>query len=340
MYWRSRTEKGGGVLKISEIIENVDIVEYISEFIELEKRGEEYWGLSCFKDEKTPSFSVRPSSGKWYDFSTGQGGNIIDFLKLYYRCNLNKAVEIFKQHEGIKCDIEPQSKRLQATTIAKKYKTTPKTQKTSSSFHLPDNHMDQYEARNDKLKVWIDEGISSQSLERFQVKYDSFSNRLVYPIRDISGQIVNVGGRTLDPCYKEKKLRKYTYFYQWGCLDTIYGLYENMKSIKDKNEIILFEGAKSVMFADSYGIKNTAAILTSHLNPQQFKILIKLGVRTVFALDADVDVRNDVNIKKLFPYVTVEWVKNKNGLLGEKDSPIDKGLDIFNKLYDERWRLK
>lgn len=218
-------------MRVSELIEDVDIVGYISEFIELEERGDEFWGLSCFKDEKTPSFSVRPSSGKWYDFSTGQGGNIIDFLKLYYKCDLHEAVEIFKRHEGIK-DTSEQARttRLQATSIAKKYKIQSKSQKTPSSFHLPDNHMDQYELRQDKFKVWSREGISIQTLNKFQVRYDPFSNRLVYPIRNINGQIVNVGGRTLDPQYKEKKLRKYTYFYQWGCLDTIYGLRNRSRS--------------------------------------------------------------------------------------------------------------
>ena len=77
---------------------------------------------------------------------------------------------------------------------------------------LPDETMLRYEKRSDKLDVWRAEGISDSSLERFQVYYDAFSDRLVYPIRNLSGQIVNIGGRTLDPDWKEKKLRKYTYF--------------------------------------------------------------------------------------------------------------------------------
>ena len=59
--------------------------------------------------------------------------------------------------------------------------------------------------RDDKLQVWESEGISRASLDRFQVFYDSFSDRLVYPIRNMGGQIVNIGGRALDPEWKEKK---------------------------------------------------------------------------------------------------------------------------------------
>lgn len=94
------------------------------------------------------------------------------------------------------------------------------------------------------------------------------------------------------------------------------------------------------MLARGWDIKNTGAVLTSHLNPQQFQILIKLGVRVVFALDSDVDISRDVNIRRLLPYTQVEWVRNRNGLLEDKDAPVDKGLDVFTKLYEERVRLR
>lgn len=90
-----------------------------------------------------------------------------------------------------------------------------------------------------------------------------------------------MSGRTVDTQWKEKKLRKYTYFKPLGILDTIYGLAENRDYIALKNEIIIFEGAKSVMLAASWGIYNTAALLTSHVNPYQLKILAKLGCRVV-----------------------------------------------------------
>ena len=78
----------------------------------------------------------------------------------------------------------------------------------------------------------------------------------------------------------------------WGELKTIYGLAENMEDIKKKGEIILFEGCKSVLLADTYGVHNTGAILTSHLNPNQMKLLVSLGCRVVFALDKDVCIRD------------------------------------------------
>lgn len=331
-------------MEVSEIIEAVDILEYISQYCELEERQDgEYWGLSPLKDENTPSFSVNQDDQVFYDFSSGVGGNVLEFIIRYHQCNLHSALEILKKYANINEKTTGSTeapKRLAATKIAKKFKPSPKKEKASKAEILPINYMARYENDWEKLSLWEQEGIEKETMERFQVKYDPFSQRIVYPIRDISGNIINVSGRTIDPDYKEKGQRKYTYFKPLGALDTIYGLAENMPYILEKKEIILFEGAKSVMQADGWGIKNTGAVLTSHLNQNQFRILIKLGVTVVFAFDAEVDIRKDSNIMKLRPYVNVEWVLNRRKLLDDKDSPTDKGEEVFKTLYDERWRLR
>ena len=110
--------------------------------------------------------------------------------------------------------------------------------------------------------------------------------------------------------------------------------------ILQKGEIILFEGCKSVLLADTYGIHNTGAILTSHLNPNQMKLLAALGCRVVFALDKDVCIRDDHNIKRLKQFVNVQYLWDKDNLLGEKDSPVDRGQETWKKLYEGRlsWR--
>ena len=198
-----------------------------------------------------------------------------------------------------------------------------------------------YEKNLEKLAVWEAEGISKASLERFQVAYDSFSDRLVYPIRNVSGEIVNVGARTLDPDWKQKKLRKYSYLFSWdGGMNTVFGLAENKTEILRKKEIIIFEGAKSVMIADSWGIRNCGALLTSHLSQFQMKILAKLGVRVVFALDKEVVIRDDPNIAKLKRYTTTEYLWDRDNLLDEKDSPVDRGVDTFMRLYEGRLQYR
>ena len=328
-------------MELEDLIQSINIVDYISQFVELEEKNGEYWGLSCFKDENTPSFSVREDPPVFYDYSAGIGGNVFTFVKQYNKCSSKEPVDILKSYAGVGGEITSvPRKKMSATMTCKKFAQPKKTSKTSSSVVLSDDYMERYEKRKDKLAVWEQEGISKESLDRFQVYYDSFSNRLVYPIRNIDGKIVNVGGRTLDPDWKEKKLRKYTYFYPWGKMETIYGLVENMEYILQKKEVIIFEGCKSVLLADSWGIKNTACLLTSHLNPQQMKILARLGCRVVFALDKDVKVRDDHNINILKNYVNVDYFWDRYDLLDEKDAPVDKGLEVFNKLYADKLRYK
>lgn len=324
-------------MELDELIRSIDIVEYISQYIELTQKGEEWWGLSCFKEEKTPSFSVRKNPPLFYDYSSGVGGNLYSFVKAYHNCSSREAVEIIKKYAGYDGDVNTRRDKLSATIVCKQFMKQKNTKLSPTPTILPDDYMDRFEIREDKLDVWRKEGISDNSLKKFRVMYDSFSNRLVYPIRNLQGKIVNVGGRTLDNDWKEKKLRKYSYFQGWGGgMDVVYGLYENLEFIKSLDRIIIFEGCKSVLIADTFGIHNTGALLTSHLSPYQMKILASLGCRVTFALDKEIDIRQDKNIQKLKQYVNVDYLWDKDNLLGEKDSPVDKGKEVFNKLYEHR----
>lgn len=327
-------------MELEDLIESIDIVEYISQFVELEEKNGEFWGLSPFKDENTPSFSIRRETNSFYDFSSGIGGNVFTFVKHYMGCSAKEAIEILSKYAGYDGITAIPRQKLAATLICKRFKPQISRKKASSITVYPENCMERYEKRDEKLAVWESEGISRASLDRFQVYYDSFSDRLVYPIRNFEGKIVNIGGRTLDPEWKEKGLRKYTYFSGWGEMNVIYGLFENLEDILKQREIIIFEGCKSVLIADTWGIKNCGALLTSHLNPQQLKLLAKLGVRVVFALDKEVRIRDDHNIGKLKRYVNVDYLWDARDLLDDKDSPVDKGEEVFRKLYGQRLKYR
>lgn len=330
----------------SEVVEAVDIVEYISQYIDLEQKGREYWGLSCFTDEKTPSFSVDPVKRVYCDFSSGRRGNLVQFVIDHDGVSVPEAIRILKRYAHIEDTDESNGTvtRLEATKVAKKYRDKVRRPQKMTAKPMPQDCMSQYEFRRDKLQTWADEGISWQTMRRFGVRYDAFDDRIVYPITDCDGNIVSVCGRTCDPDFKEKKIRKYTYLKQIGSLDTIYAFSLNREFILSSREIILFEGAKSCMKAWDWGIRNTGALLTSHLSIHQLKFLIKLSnfhrVRIVFALDSDIDISQDDNIRKLCSYARVEWVKNRDDVLSAKDSPTDRGRQIFENLYSRRERCE
>lgn len=331
-------------MEVSDIMAMVPIEEYVGQYVELFEKNGELWGLSPFKDEKTPSFSVRPDQGIFYDFSSGVGGNIIDFIMKYHGVTLKRSIDMLKAYAHISEDESGAPvARLQTARIAKRYKPSGKKTGASSYSIMPDDYMDRFERRTDKLSLWVNEGISPEVLEYCSVRYDSFANRIVHPIYDLEGNIINVCGRTLDPDYKAKGLRKYTYLHPLGTLDILYGLHWALDPAVDNGELILFEGAKSVMKCKTWGMHNCAALLTSHLNQHQMNLLIRLGnlnrIRIIFALDEDVDIRNDKHIMNLAKYARVEWIQNRDQLLSEKDSPVDKGEDVFRRLYVLRKKL-
>lgn len=323
-------------MDIPELLSRVDILDYISQYTSFEQRGREYWALSPLKEENTPSFSVDPEKRSFYDFSSGTGGDLLTFIQKYHHVNFRRATKMAQEFAGLSdAETEP-PQRLAATTVARRYKRSQKKERPARHSILLENCMDRYEFRLDKLRPWIDEGISVETLRFFGVRYDAASDRIVFPVRDTGGNIINIKGRTLDADFKKKKLAKYIYFYPLGTLDTFYGFFENRDAILAQRELILFEGEKSVMLAHTWDINNTAAICTSHLNHHQFNLLLSTGGRVVFALDEDADAAQDPLIRRLARYLPVEVIRDTKGMLAEKMAPVDAGREVFKTLYNDR----
>lgn len=329
------------MMDVTELLGEVDILDYISQYCDFEEKHGEYWALSPLKQENTPSFSVDREKQFFYDFSSGAGGNVIDFIRLHDNVDLPEAFRILKKWAHIQDNQDTgEVTRLNAAKVARKFKKKLTSVKTPNSTVLDSGYMERFEFRKDKLKLWADEGIGWNVMLDYGVRYDAFSDRIVYPIKDYYGSIISVCGRTCDPDYKAHKLRKYTYFQQIGTVDTLYGFSDNRDAILASQELILFEGAKSVLLAKTWDIGNTAAILTSHLNINQMKFLIQLGMRVVFALDKDANPLKDDNIKRLSHYVPIEYTYDSCNLLDEKMAPVDKGLEVWYKLYNSRRTLR
>ena len=333
------------MLDAADIVAAVDMVEYVSQYTELSEKNGELWGISPFNtNERTPSFSLRKETGFFYDFSAGFGGNLVDFVMAKDHVTVAQAINILKKYAHITEDESGQPvQRLSVVSVAKRYRTSTRPPPKCTAKIMPDDYMDHYEFRRDKLQSWNDEGISFDTMYKYGVRYDAFDDRIVYPIRNMDGKIFCVSGRTCDPNYKEKGIRKYTYTSQIGALPALYGFWENRAEIISRKEAIVFEGCKSVLKGVDFGFPNGIALLTSHLSQFQMEAMIKIAsfndVRFVFALDSDVDIAKDKNIMRLAKYAHVEWIKNRNDLLQDKDSPVDRGKEVFEKLYTMRERL-
>ena len=134
---------------------------------------------------------------------------------------------------------------------------------------------------------------------------------------------------------------KYMNYYKIGTVDYFQGMKQAESFIKEKKEIIILEGLKSVMKVDSWGYHNAVSAETSTLNEYQIELLVKMSVKNVvIAFDKDVQFKKIKKFTSLLKKFTncFAIIDNKK-LLNDKDSPCDKGLDVWKQLYERRVRL-
>lgn len=99
-------------MELSELIESVDILDYISQYTEFTEKNGEYWALSPLKDENTPSFSVRKETNTFYDFSSGIGGNVLTFIRYHDKLGYSEAIKKLKAYAGCKGDTVPKRRNF------------------------------------------------------------------------------------------------------------------------------------------------------------------------------------------------------------------------------------
>ena len=164
-------------MEIRDVVEQIDIVDYISQYLEVERRSEnEYVALCPFHDENTPSFTITRSKGLYYCFGCGARGDVADFEVLYNHVSLREAVKRLKAYAGITEGVSLPSTHLAAVQVLKKYAPR-KEQKNVCEPHkiLGENVMEQYEWRPEKFQSWLDEGIPLDQMKRFGYCYDALS---------------------------------------------------------------------------------------------------------------------------------------------------------------------
>lgn len=220
--------------------------------------------------------------------------------------------------------------------------------------------MDCFSKNKKYLRVWEKEGISFDSMEKFGIKFDMIRNRMVIPIYSDKGVFVGAkvrnfsqedieNGRKYMPLIHNNEL----YSYDKG--KVLYGLYLNKKPIKSSKRVIIFEAEKSVLLMDSLYVGNrSVSIGGSNTSAYQIELLKQYGVKTiVLALDNDYSLLPNENGEYDKYYGLYKMLKEANKLrakgfkieivydweqefLENKDAPIDKGREIWNKLYRAR----
>lgn len=344
------SKKGGSLMKtheqydediLKEINDNADLVTYVSQTMDLEKRGEDYFTHCPKHIDKTPSLSFTPSKNAYYCFSCGRSGKMIGYLMEFEGLDFEKAVKKAATIANVNMSNICRSETI---TFLKRFKNLTKAKKEKYIHKvLSDALYSKYD--KDDIIEWRKEGISKETLDLFQVRIDNYKNRIVYPVYDLESHLINIKGRTRYKNWKDLKIPKYVNYYSVGVMDYFQGLNITLPYVKKQNEIIVFESIKSVMKAYDWGFKNCVSAEKHTLTEEQIDLLIQLKVNVVIAFDSDVDYHSkDVwkGIERLKLITNVYLVTDKSRLLGgikAKNAPVDCGQDIWQQLYSQKKKV-
>lgn len=203
---------------------------------------------------------------------------------------------------------------------------------------------------------WIDEGISIESMKKYSIKYSSFLNRIIIPHYDIDNNIIGIRGRTLTES-DEEQFGKYSpikignTIFNHSLGNNLYGININAETIRQKQKVLIVEGEKSVLQADTmFGSDNfTLAVCGSSFHSWQRNMLIKLGVKEVIigldkqyedseSSEADAWAKHIFKefVKPLSAYFAVYVLWDNDNVLGYKQSPTDCGKDVLLKLMKNK----
>jgi DNA primase len=305
---------------ISRIQQANDIVDVISEHLNLEKKGKELVGLCPFHADHKPSMFVNPAKQIFKCFACGAGGDVLKFVQMKENLAFPQAVERLAQRAGIA--IEPLRNRrqgaraseLDAMTLSKLNSWALQhwisnlwhTEKGASGrAYLAGRQIAEATAKKWQLGLAVDawdDLAAAAAAKKISVRYfieaglavekessgcyDKFRNRLMFPIIDVTGRVIGFGGRTLgdDPA-------KYMNSPATALFDkshSMYGLDQARQAITQSGTAVVVEGYTDVIMAHQFGICNVVAALGTSLTGGHAKLLKRYGKRIVLVFDSDV----------------------------------------------------
>lgn len=329
---------------LNEICSQIDLLGYAERTMDFRRKGDKYF-CSCPKhSDSDPSLCISPDVNLFYCFSCHRGGNILQWMMEYEGLSFAQAVDKVSEMTGTEV------KDIQISDTVKYFKELNRRaerlmQKPVDRLILPYEYYDTQFVR-ETPQEWVDEGISADVMREYDIRIDKSSNRICYPIYDNDDRLIGVKGRTRFKNFKELKIKKYTNYTSIKTQDFFPGMKQNRDEIKKMNSVYIFEGIKSGLKLATWGEpRNWLAAETSRLNDAQVRILIGMHIHEInIAFDRDVDLREIRACTHMLQRFTNVYVirdrYNKSRLLpGDKDSPVDAGLDVWKQLVKERIRL-
>ncbi len=304
--------------QVEEIKTGTDIVDLVSGYVQLRKRGKNYIGLCPFHNEKTPSFTVSPEKQIYHCFGCHAGGNAYRFLMEYKNISFVESVQELAENLGIKIEQNTAPNSEDKSEYEELYEINIVAAKFFSNNLLnnPNGEIARNYFKNRKIKPQTNKifglgyalpewdsllnHLKANSINLSQAKniglidvkgngsyYDKYRGRTIFPIFSPNGRVIAFGGRVMN---KDEKAAKYINSPEskiYSKRKTLYGLYHSKEEIRRQDKAILVEGYMDVISLFQNGVKNVVASSGTALTEEQVQLLSRFTKNIIVLFDAD-----------------------------------------------------
>lgn len=306
--------------KLDEIRQAADIVEVVADVVSLKKSGQGFTGLCPFHNEKTPSFRVNPDMGIFKCFGCGEGGDAFSFVMKTEHVSFMEAVRSLAERYNV--DLPEEESTPEQAERATRFEKLYEALRFAANWYYQQlkHHEEAEKARVylqkrgftiETIRVFglgyappsgqalldaaVQEGIDESILldtdlvkpsSKGEGVYDSFRDRLMFPILNPSARVIGFAGRTFD----ENKGPKYVNSAQtdvYNKSQVLYGIHLAKSVIRQEKQVILVEGYTDVMSLAQHGVKNVVANSGTALTREQLELLKRYSNRLLMIYDAD-----------------------------------------------------
>ena len=306
---------------IDKIMAATDIVDVVSDFVSLRRRGANYWGLCPFHDDRSPSFSVSPSKGVCKCFSCGKGGSAIHFIMEHEQLSYYEALKYLAK----KYNIEVHEKELSDEERQKRSERENMfVINTFAQEFFSKSLLETDEGRSVGLAYFKERGFNEDIIRKFGLGYspekrdalaveaqkrgykidyllktglcretqegriyDLFSGRVMFPVYSVSGKVVAFGGRILKSGVKISKYFNSPESDIYHKSDELYGIYQAKRAIEKERRCYLVEGYTDVLSMHQSGIENVVASSGTALTHGQIRLIHRFTDNITVLYDGD-----------------------------------------------------
>ncbi|MFH1851050.1 MAG: DNA primase [Candidatus Neomarinimicrobiota bacterium] len=298
---------------IDRVRDTADIVEVVQQYVNLTKRGRNYFGLCPFHHEKTASFSVAPDKNIYHCFGCGAGGTAINFLMEYEKISFVEAVQKLGDRYGIKVEAEQgdgsrelfsQLYELHELATEVYHKLLLSTRGQAALKYLQERGLTSELLQEFRIgfapdawdtliteagkREFSTEVLAKSGLFTFSEKgrFDRFRSRIMFPIANAAGRVIAFGGRIFGAEDPAKYLNSpETPLYHKS--DVLYGLHKTREAIRAAGSLILVEGYMDFLTLYQAGITNLAAVSGTALTERHAVQIHKVASKVYLAYDGD-----------------------------------------------------